>query len=787
MTPDEIEQLFSSNPPPLSGSAGKEEGEDTPLRESEQSQRTEELGRVLATARHLWETGSKDLDTVAEKIGNGARNGSWRIPLGESGLLDLFIEIIGTDELRKPLVVHALRTIGNSCADTDQNRERVVAAESLSKIVRLLKDDSLLPLVIPVLYNICVDYAGLNPELISLLSGSRLQHAEAFMGLICKLLRLVAGQEPESDLTHPDTPYTLLSLAAAGKGGSEEEEEESSPPSTKDDDDNDDDDLEDFLGQASVALTYLAHTQFQDSFLAKPNAAALFLRVFSRACGEFGAMATAATAHLDDEDRAQLKKTQSVFMQVLADLSAHPAFAAACPLDGPEVATLRRWIANATTASSSTPATVPISKSTPTPPPPSHAQQLRGAAACLALGNVARSDAACTSLVSGVEVHKPLIAILSASLSSLHKTDSNRGENSTPTPRTDAEQQLLYAALGILKNLAIPAANKAVLGGAGLLESGSGSGGDEAAAAAEEEEEEAILPRLWQISAQPQVQFAAVSLARLLLVGCAENARRVCAARGSGGGGRTHLQVLLGVGRETDQEPTRTEAARAALSVCRALHAPTGGPSVAPDRGAEKVREFYERHADSGLADALLFLGAQKKYPLLRSELWFVLALMARSSSSSSSTTTEAGAGAAVVAGLLRQHRELLAALSEAVTGKNVLEEAYDITDADADADAESTTAADGPSGAQPQAGSVISVGGSGNGGGVSELGLEPQQVDPKQAASMAKVDRENGLVLINELMGQPSDVTSLLPIDTLRRILKEGGDLVLASRDNKA
>lgn len=73
MTPNEIEQLFSSNPPPR-GSAVEEE-EDASVSESLKSQRIDALRLVLATVRHLWETGSKDLDVIAEKIGNGVRNG----------------------------------------------------------------------------------------------------------------------------------------------------------------------------------------------------------------------------------------------------------------------------------------------------------------------------------------------------------------------------------------------------------------------------------------------------------------------------------------------------------------------------------------------------------------------------------------------------------------------------------------------------------------------------------------------------------------------------------------
>jgi len=40
----------------------------------------------------------------------------------------------------------------------DENRARVVALNSLPSIILQLKDTSLLPFAIPVLYNICIDY-----------------------------------------------------------------------------------------------------------------------------------------------------------------------------------------------------------------------------------------------------------------------------------------------------------------------------------------------------------------------------------------------------------------------------------------------------------------------------------------------------------------------------------------------------------------------------------------------------------------------------------------------------
>ena len=232
------------------------------------------------------------------------------------------------------------------------------------------------------------------------------------------------------------------------------------------------------------------------------------------------------------------------------------------------------------------------------------------------------------------------------------------------------------------------------------------------------------------------------------------------------------------------------EAARALLNICRTLHSSSSdaifpSPTTSSSQKDPLLEAFYADYA-TDLRDALLFLGAQKKHPLLRSELWFVLALMARSSSSSSGAGERAGerAAAQVVAGLM-QHRELLGALAEAVTGRDdVLGDVAELVEDDDDDSAAAAATLPGTDASAGDAGGVQGAGG-------DLLGLEPQQVDPKQAASMAKVDRENGLVLVHELLRLRSrrnpdddDSAPLPTTDVLRRILKEGGDLVLAARD---
>ncbi|KAI8945767.1 armadillo-type protein [Xylaria longipes] len=646
----------------------------------DEEQQTKALGRVADIARDLWKTepGSPDLDLVAQRVGDAAREESNRMPLGESGLLEFFCSVASTQGLRATLVVQCLRIIGNSSADTDENRARVVASGCLPSLVALLNDDSVLAFVIPVLFNISVDYepaqkaiyqAGINPELVSLISGPRLEDAAPLLNYVCKLLGFVATQEPEANLVHPATPFVLLSLA------------DNQPPPV---------DAKEFLGQTSVALTYLSQEQFQQSFLETPGSVNLIFRTFSTACGELDASLEGP------EDEAQLKQVQTAFTATLADLSAHPLFASSCSLDGPEVQTLQRWI------------------STPHIPLQS--------AACLALGNIARSDEKCVHLVQQRGTHAPLVAILA--------------------DRTNVDAGLLHSVLGFLKNLAIPAANKPVLGGAGLFET-------------------EALPRIWDLDTQTQVQFDAVSLARLLLVGCPANVHRICASAGDEG--RSRLHSLIDLSARSDQEPTQMETARAITTVCRVLHStpatkessPSPSPSPSSAAAGDKssprpdLDTFYAAH--SGITDAMLRLGQQTKYPVLRSELLFVLALMAR--------TTE---GAAVIAHAAQQEK-LITFIAEVITG-------------------EKSTIEQTPSEIELASASLSS--------GIQNLALlEPQaptagtQKPTTTTTSTRNVDRENALVLVAELLRRCPDA---LQADARRRfedLLREGGERVLRER----
>ncbi|KAK7991601.1 armadillo-type fold domain-containing protein, partial [Apiospora saccharicola] len=691
MTPDDVAAIFARKDYLEDDARVSEEG---------QSSRLEALSPVLSEVRRLWESGSEELDLIVQKIGDGSREVAWRKPLGESGVLEFFLGLVNNDGLRQALAMHTLRIIGNCCADTDVNRERLVTANCMPRLVNLLNTDSLLPLIIPVLFNIIVDYeptqaaaykAGLNPELVSLLSGQRLIVAASHMGLICKLLGLIAGQDAEANLVHPATPFTLLTLANEVSSVDDEEG------------------LEDFMSQVSVALAYLSNPAFQESFLETPKSILLFLEAFAKGVKR----SEDASQELDQEDAEQLKKILSIFPQALADLSAVPQFVAAAPIGSPELQVLRQWIAD------------------------SKSVRLQSAA-CLALGNVARSDETCIDFVQKSEIHTALAAVVA--------------DGSV----TDA--QLLHGAVSFLKNLAIPAVNKEPIGAAGLLEPGS-------------------LLRVWEMYAAVPVQFAAVSLARLLMVSCPSNVRKVCASHeGAEDGKKTLLQQIAAVFKRSDEEPTKTEAARGVAAALRVLHSSSDVSSIltssssavdsSTGEGKEETSEalladFYAAHET--IPDALAYLGVQKKFPILLSELWFVLALMSRSAE-----------GAQCCARALQQ-TELARALLETITGRDILAERQAVTGTTPaiEATAEPTPAATEAGGEVQK----IEM-------GMGALGLgsfEPQQIDATKKADLSRMDRENGLVLVTELLQRCAD--KLTNEDLFLEALRAGGQKMIDER----
>ncbi|KAK4073847.1 hypothetical protein Trihar35433_3321 [Trichoderma harzianum] len=680
MAPKEIEEMLLREGSKVSPDKYDETTESVDARQ----RRTELLIPLLAACREVWTShGQEDLELMAEKLGDGSRDVAWRGPFGDSGILEFFLRVLAGGNLEQGLKIHILRLVGNSCADTDENRARVIQGNHLATVINHLQDESLIPFTIPVLFNILVDYepaqlaasqANLNQRLIDLLSSPTLANFIVFVPYFCKILALLVSQEGEAARASPRTVEILLTLAT-------------SLPSR--------DDIDDFISLVSVAGAYLADDKFQAALIQGPLMQ-LYVSTFYHAHTHFNVL------EIDDADtEASLKKLYSSLLVSLADITGNDLFASCYPLQSPVAQNFLAWLQSSNL-------------------------QLQ-TAACLALGNLSRSDEATTSLVQVYFAHGPLIRLL-----------SNQDI-------TDA--QLLHSALSFLKNLAIPLQNKPLLGD--LLDV-------------------TCVPRLYSLDTSPQVQFAAVSLTRLLLINCPANVARICAPLSADPASpareRSSVSGIIALYERSDAEPTRLEAARAVAATCRMLHSgpvvpllpdwerPVGNDGTVSSEPEENRRReyFYSKH---DVARVLSFLITQQKWPSLRSEAWFVFALMCRSKE-----------GGRVIVELLSVHGTMTE-LIKAITGRETPLSEVGGTDQIEEA----------PYALSAPDGQITSM--------AEGLGLEPQQADPKQKESMVRVDRENALVMCTELLRTWGDQLPGLRLSILQDLVKEGTEIVAAQK----
>lgn len=71
MTPEDIEALFESGTHPQN--TGQDE--DETISDEEKVSRTRKLRNVFLAAQHAWLSGSESIDLIAEKLGDGSRDG----------------------------------------------------------------------------------------------------------------------------------------------------------------------------------------------------------------------------------------------------------------------------------------------------------------------------------------------------------------------------------------------------------------------------------------------------------------------------------------------------------------------------------------------------------------------------------------------------------------------------------------------------------------------------------------------------------------------------------------
>ena len=239
-----------------------------------------------------------------------------------------------------------------------------------------------------------------------------------------------------------------------------------------------------------------------------------------------------------DEEKEQesakkmLTQLRKALIISLSDVSSNPEFTQRYPLDSsPLLKKLHGWLSTST-------------ESTEIQKDYLLAEALQ-TSACIMLGNVATSDAACLSLVNSHSIHIPLIAIMN---------------------QRDKDYGTVFSSVGMLRNLVLPMENKLVVGDpkCGIWQA---------------------LETRWLHSIEggieKQVPYAVSGLGRILVKGCRGNALRrlenaTLSLSGDGEASEkitTRLSILLKLSAKSDEVPTKPEIARTVCKVFRCVAA----------------------------------------------------------------------------------------------------------------------------------------------------------------------------------------------------------------------
>ncbi|EFW18006.1 hypothetical protein D8B26_004688 [Coccidioides posadasii str. Silveira] len=496
------------------------------------------LEAVKSKLYQLWETNSGYMARVTEVLANGSRDPKWRLPYGTSGILDFYLRVISTQGVDDDILLHALRLIGNSCADTDENRQQVVDRNYTRSIMMLFDNPALVHVAIPVIYNICVDFEpaqaqiamdGICNPLLKLLASGSIQ-GNALLSYTYELVEIASGQGQFLDSVPDDSLLLIITLATAS-----------------------DISLPHFTSITNSLAAYLQTDRFQRVCILQGQVENV-LSILSQSY-------EMEDEEMSSDDEQALSSSRLKLNHALSDLSGLEIYPTAYPLGSALTGTLISWLKTSN----------------------DHLQ----ICACVMLGNLAREDAICESMVQKLQVHLPLIAIL----------------------ESDARSPVLHSVLGFLKNLTIAGNNREYLGEAGIIER---------------------LSRLWAVETAPQIQFMAASLTRQVILSSVSNISRLLDPLSSDPNSpanvRTYLSLMLSLFSKTDSSPTRTEIGRTVASICRVLLRFNPEPERINTTEA-LVKRLFGLHKD--VARPIGAMITQTDWPVVRSEGWFALALMA--------------------------------------------------------------------------------------------------------------------------------------------------------------
>ena len=327
-------------------------------------------------------------------------------------------------------------------------------------------------------------------------------------------------------------------------------------------------DLDDAVSLTDAAILHLKYERFQ-RHLVESDGFPLVLKWLLRTYSEDVDLSIESlpesnsfeTTHRDAEDEREIIRVRNALIQASAEVSSLSVFTSKYKsLESPTTHNLEKWLFASQTS----------------------LQQF----SCITLGNLACSDEICCDMVSDSNISKGLFAIL----------------------RSSSDSSLLHAALGYLRNLALPEDNKSALGAAGAID---------------------ILRRFWTSEPMPQILHLAAAVIRQLVNGSLPNVRKLLTSlssdKNSPAFSRTYLSLLLSTYEKSDEVAVKTEIARIITAVLRCIH---GQQTLQPARD-ELLFRLYTLHPE--LTRPLAGMVIQAEFPVIRSEGWFGFALVARS------------------------------------------------------------------------------------------------------------------------------------------------------------
>jgi hypothetical protein len=191
------------------------------------------------------------------------------------------------------------------------------------------------------------------------------------------------------------------------------------------------------------------------------------------------------------------------------------------------------------------------------------------------------------------------------------------------------------------------------------------------------------------------------------------------------------------------------EIARLTTSICRVFNTYTGREP----KEMERIRiNFFDMHPDVGRP--LSFMISQTKWPVVRSEGWFVFALIARYPE-----------GAKCISDLMHDVA-VFAPLVELMTGKTLVE--YKPVSSSASPEATPSPVSSRPTSASsPPFNFELST---------------PESLQPHaQAAEMVRLDRENAMVLVSELLKNRGSEMAVMRRSLFEDLLKGGGEILMS------